>query len=130
MTDEQLIELWGHAHDMQPEQWLALVRNIEQHAAPTPSASSVPDAKRDGYCAHYEPCECWPEAMERCVSFRFAPPANPVPSGIDALTRIKSLVCGDRYPRWSSDEQVTHFRGLIADIADAALLQANGAKEK
>ncbi|WP_144106800.1 ClpX C4-type zinc finger protein [Paraburkholderia sp. BCC1886] len=38
-----------------------------------------------------------------------------------ALMRIKSLVIGDRHPRWSEDSQVTHTRGTIADICDETL---------
>lgn len=69
------------------------------------------------------------EQVERVANALVAaPPANPAPSVLtDALTRIKSLVCGDRHPRWNNDHQVSISRGMIADIVDAALLQANGA---
>jgi hypothetical protein len=38
-----------------------------------------------------------------------------------ALDLIKMAVCGDAYPRWSDALAVTHSRGRIADICDAAL---------
>ncbi|WP_347558524.1 hypothetical protein [Robbsia sp. KACC 23696] len=39
----------------------------------------------------------------------------------EALDRIKALVVGPRYPRWDRDDQVTHMRGMIADLCDSAL---------
>ncbi len=40
---------------------------------------------------------------------------------VDALTQIKNAVCGDKRPNWTNDFQITHTRGWIADVIDAAL---------
>lgn len=38
-----------------------------------------------------------------------------------ALGQIKTLVCGDRHPRWGSEWATTSARGTIADLCDIAL---------
>ena len=45
---------------------------------------------------------------------------------VDALNTIKNTVCGDRHPNWTNDFQITHTRGWIADIIDAALAKVKG----
>lgn len=39
----------------------------------------------------------------------------------DALEKIKGVVCGDRTPRWASEESVYAARGWIVDTCDAGL---------
>lgn len=46
----------------------------------------------------------------------------------EALTRIKAAVVGDALPNWPVEARVTHMRGWIADVCDAAL-EAQGAPE-
>jgi rRNA maturation protein Nop10 len=48
---------------------------------------------------------------------------------IEALNRIKDFVCGDRVPRWSTDERVFASREAISNACDEALasLEADAA---
>ena len=64
---------------------------------------------------------------------RLAQPAAapPAPGGDvqalrDALQSIKSLVVGDKHPRWADDTATYLTRCRVADIADAALQSTQG----
>jgi hypothetical protein len=41
----------------------------------------------------------------------------------DAVRRIKSLVCGEKNPRWSDEWATTNTRAAIADLCDSVLTE-------
>lgn len=40
---------------------------------------------------------------------------------VEALNKVKTMVCGEAAPHWAADIQTTFSRGHVADICDEAL---------